>query len=56
MILGVLGIAFKQPMRVAGGAAALGAGAIAFQFAAMALGIVVVVFLVSTVLGELGIA
>lgn len=54
VILGVIGIALKEPARVAGGAAVLGAGAIAFQFAAMALGVFIVVVLVAAVLGELG--
>lgn len=54
VILAVVGIAMKEPIRVAGGAAALGAGAIAFQFAAMALGIIVLVILISAVLGSLG--
>ncbi len=54
VILGVVGIALKEPTRVAGGAAVLGAGAIAFQFAAMALGIFIVVILVAAVVGELG--
>lgn len=54
VILAVIGIAMKEPARVAGGAAALGAGAIAFQFAAMALGIIVLVILISAVLGSLG--
>ena len=54
VIFAVLGVAFKEPVRVAGGAAVLGIGAIAFQFAAMALGVLVVVILVAVVLGELG--
>ena len=54
VILAVIGIALKEPVRVAGGAAALGVGAIAFQFAVLALGILVLVILISSVLGELG--
>ena len=54
VILAVIGIALKEPVRVAGGAAALGVGAIAFQFAALALGVLVLVILISAVLGELG--
>lgn len=54
VILAVIGIALKEPMRVAGGAAALGVGAIAFQFAALALGVIAVVILVAVVLGGLG--
>lgn len=53
VILAVIGIALKQPTRVAGGAAVLGASAIAFQFAIMALGMILVVLLVAGVLGEL---
>jgi len=55
IILGVLSYARKEPLRVAGGAAVLGAGAIAFQFAAVALGIIVLVILVSAVLSQIGI-
>lgn len=54
VILAVIGIALKEPVRVAGGAAALGAGAIAFQFVALALGVIVVAILVAAVLGSLG--
>ncbi|PAU89806.1 hypothetical protein CK507_02755 [Pseudomonas sp. WN033] len=55
VILAIVGIALKEPLRVAGGAAALGVGAIAFQFAALALGVLVLVILVSAVLGSLGV-
>lgn len=54
VILAVVGIARKEPVRVAGGAAVLGVGAIAFQFAVVALGVFVIVTLVSVVLGEIG--
>ena len=54
VILAVIGIALREPVRPASGAAALGVGAIAFQFAAMALGIFVLVILGSAVLGSLG--
>ena len=54
VILAVIGVAMKEPLRVAGGAAALGVAAIAFQFAVLALGVLVVVILVAAVLGELG--
>lgn len=54
VILAVIGIALKEPVRVAGGAAALGVGAIAFQFAVMALGVLLVVVLIGSVLGTLG--
>jgi len=55
VVLAVIGIALKEPIRVAGGAAALGAGAIAFQFFAVALGLIALVILISAVLGSLGI-
>ena len=54
VILAVIGIALKEPLRVAGGAAFLGAAAIAFQFAVVALGIIAIVLLVSAVMGSLG--
>ena len=54
VILAIIGVALKEPFRVAGGAAALGIGAIAFQFAAMALGVLVAVVLIAVVLNELG--
>ena len=42
-------------MRVAGGAAVLGGSAIAFQFAVVALGAVVLAILVAAVLSQIGI-
>ncbi len=54
IILGVFGYARKEPLRVAGGAAVLGGGALAFQFAALALGAIVVAILVAAVLSQLG--
>jgi hypothetical protein len=54
VVLGIVGIALKEPLRVAGGAAILGTGAIAFQFAVLALGVLALVLLVGAVLGELG--
>ena len=53
VILGVLGVALKEPIRVTGGAAILGVGAIAFQFTVVALGLLVLAILVSAVIGEL---
>lgn len=53
LILAVVGIALKEPMRVAGGAAFLGAGAIAFQFAVVAIGLIVLAVLVSSVVDSL---
>ena len=54
IILGVLGYARKEPLRVAGGAAVLGAGAIAFQFAVIALGAIILAILIAAVLSQLG--
>ena len=55
IILGVIGFAKKEPLRVAGGAAVLGGGAIAFQFAVLALGAIVLAILVAAVLSQFGI-
>jgi hypothetical protein len=55
IILGVIGYAKKEPMRVAGGAAILGGSAIAFQFLALALGAILIAILIVAVLGNLGI-
>jgi len=55
IILGVLGYARKEPLRVAGGAAVLGGSAIAFQFAVLALGAIVVAILIAAVLSQIGI-
>lgn len=55
VILSVIGFALKEQTRVASGAAVLGVGAIAFQFAVMALGVLVLVILIAVVLGEIGI-
>lgn len=55
IILGVFGYAKKEPLRVAGGAAILGGGAIAFQFAALALGAIVLAILIAAVLSQIGI-
>ena len=54
VILGVVGFAKGEPTRAAGGAAVLGAGAIAFQFAIVAIGAIVLAILVAAVIGELG--
>jgi hypothetical protein len=56
VILGVLGFATKESGRVAGGAAVLGAGAIAFQFAAMAVGMIVAAIIVAAVISSLGLS
>ncbi|MEM7359921.1 MAG: hypothetical protein AAF431_12545 [Pseudomonadota bacterium] len=52
IILGVLGYAQREPLRVAGGAGLLGGIAIAFQFFAFALGAIIVVILVAAVLSN----
>ena len=54
VILGVVGFALKEPFRVSGGAAFLGISAITFQFAALALGAIILVVLVIGVLTQLG--
>lgn len=55
IILGVVSFANREPLRVGGGAAVLGGAAIAFQFAVIALGAVVLAILVGSVLNEIGI-
>ena len=55
IILGVIGFAKKESIRVASGAAVLGGGAIAFQFLTVALGVIVVAILVAAVLSQIGI-
>jgi len=56
VILGVLGFAKKESARVAGGAAVLGAGAIAFQFAALAVGAIIIAILIAAVISQLGLS
>ena len=56
IILGVIGFTKKEPLRVAGGAAVLGGGAIAFQFAVLALGAIVLAILIAAVLSQIGIS
>lgn len=55
MILGVLAFAKHESTRVAGGAAALGVSAIAFQFIAMYAMALLIVLLISAALSSLGI-
>ena len=55
IILGVIGFAKQESMRVAGGAAVLGGSAIAFQFVVIALGAIVLAILVAAVLSQIGI-
>ena len=54
VILGVIGFAKGEPARAAGGAAALGAGAIAFKFAVVALGAIVLAIIIAAVISQLG--
>jgi len=54
-IFAVLSLAFKEPIRVAGGAAALGVSAIAFQFIAMYAMALLVVLLIAAALSSLGV-
>lgn len=54
IILGVVSLATREPLRVAGGAALLGSSAIAFQFAMLALGLIFLAILIASVVSELG--
>lgn len=55
VILAIVGFANKEPNRVAGGAAALGVSAIAFQFIAMYAMALLVVLLICAALSSLGV-
>jgi hypothetical protein len=55
IILGVVGFAKRESPRVAGGAAVLGGAAIAFQFAILALGAIVLAILIAAVISQIGI-
>lgn len=55
IILGVVGFATKESVRVAGGAAVLGGAALAFQFAVIALGVIILAILISAVISQIGI-
>jgi hypothetical protein len=55
VILGVVSFAKREPLRVGGGAALLGGAAIAFQFAVIALGAIVLAILIGTVISQIGI-
>jgi len=55
LILGIVCFAKREPLRVGGGAAFLGGAAIAFQFAVIALGAIVLAILIGTVLSQIGI-
>jgi len=54
IVFGVFAYATHEPMRAAIGAAVLGSGALAFQFAVMALGAIIVVILIVGVLSAIG--
>ena len=54
VILGVVSFARREPLRVGGGAAFLGGAAIAFQFAVIALGAIVMAILIAAVLSQIG--
>jgi hypothetical protein len=55
IIFGVIGFAKRESSRVAGGAAVLGGTAIAFQFAVVALGAIVLAILIAAVISQIGI-
>lgn len=55
IILGVISVATRAPLRVGGGAAVLGGVALAFQFAVIALGAIVLAILIGAVLSQIGI-
>ncbi|MFK7845633.1 MAG: hypothetical protein AB8G77_10050 [Rhodothermales bacterium] len=55
VILGVVSFARREPLRVGGGAAFLGCVAIAFQFAVVALGAILLAILVAAVISQIGI-
>ena len=55
VILGVVGFANRESLRVAGGAVFLGGAAIAFQFVIIALGVVLLAILIVAVLSQIGI-
>lgn len=56
LILGLVGFARHESTRVAISAAVLGAGAIAFQFATIALAVIVIAILVAAVLSSIGLS
>lgn len=53
VVLGVLGFVRREPARACGGAALLGAAALAFQFAMVAIGAIVLCMLVAAVMNML---
>lgn len=54
IILGVVSFARREPLRVGGGAAFLGGAAVAFQFAVVALGAIILAILIGAVISQLG--
>jgi hypothetical protein len=55
MILGVIAFARGEPLRAAGGGVFLGAAALAFQFAVIAIGAIVIAILIAAVIPQIGI-
>ena len=53
IVLAVVSLALHEPLRVAAGGAILGGAALAFQFAILAIGAILVAVLIAAVLGEL---
>ena len=53
IVLAVVSLAFHEPLRVAVGGVILGGAALAFQFAILAIGAILVATLIAAVLGEL---
>lgn len=53
IVLAVVSLAFHEPLRVAAGGVILGGAALAFQFAILAIGAILVATLIAAVLGEL---
>jgi hypothetical protein len=55
IVLGVVGFAKGEPLRVGGSAAVLGGAAVAFQFAIIAVGAIVGAILIAAVISQIGI-
>jgi hypothetical protein len=54
IVLGLLAFIRREDLRVSGSAAVLGGAAVAFQFFALALGVIALVILIGAVLSNLG--
>ena len=54
MVLAIVSFIRREDLRVSGSAAAVGAGAVAFQFVIAALGALILVILIAAILGSLG--